>query len=176
MNYYIITGGPGAGKTTLLEKLVKRGYNCVPEVARNIIRRQIDSGGNAVPWGDVAEYSRIMLDASIQDFISYSDFSEILFFDRGIPDVYGYNLLTGIDTTVELKNALYDHRYNPIVFILPPWKEIYETDGERKQDFKEAVRTYETMKSVYSGLGYTLVEVPRTSVSERADYVLDYVE
>ena len=34
-------------------------------------------------------------------------------------------------------------RYNRRVFVAPPWEEIFEQDSERKQDFAEAVRTYE---------------------------------
>ena len=44
--------------------------------------------------------------------------------------------------------------YNPIVFILPPWKEIYQTDNERKQDWQEAEHTYFQMKSTYEKYGY----------------------
>ncbi|WP_435102063.1 AAA family ATPase [Arhodomonas sp. AD133] len=35
---FVITGGPGAGKTTVLATLEERGYHCVPESAREMIR------------------------------------------------------------------------------------------------------------------------------------------
>jgi len=47
---YVITGGPGTGKTTVLRELQRRGFAVAEEVARRIIREQIDSGGAAVPW------------------------------------------------------------------------------------------------------------------------------
>ena len=51
-NLYVITGGPGTGKTTVLRELERRGFAVEEEVARRIIREQMESGGNALPWGD----------------------------------------------------------------------------------------------------------------------------
>ena len=58
------------------------------------------------------------------------------------------------------------------VFIAPPWKEIYGKDEERRQSWDVAVRTYEMMAETYAELGYELVELPRTSVEQRADFVI----
>lgn len=171
-NFYIITGGPGAGKTTLLNELRKNGYNCVPETARNIIREQVEAGGHALPWDDTRAYSDLMFSRSVQDFINLKDREDIYFFDRGIPDTYGYEVLMGFDIDGVLKNAVEQYRYNPVVFILPPWREIYETDSERKQDFQTAIDTYRVMVDVYKDLGYIPVEIPLLPVSERADFVI----
>lgn len=173
LNFYIITGGPGVGKTTLLDELSKRGYRYVPEVARKIIKEQMDAGGKALPWANTRLYSDMMLARSIEDFITYSSEDGLLFFDRGIPDTYGYEVLMNFDMTDTLKQAVKQYRYNLQVFILPPWPEIYETDGERKQDYDEAVATYDVMCRIYTKLGYTVIDVPRLPVSERADFVLD---
>ncbi len=174
-NFYIITGGPGVGKTTLHDELGGRGYRYVPEVARDIIRQQIDTGGNALPWADTRKYSDLMLDRSVEDFLRLSVSDELYFFDRGIPDTYGYEKLIGLNMSEKLKEAVVIYRYNPIVFILPAWKEIYETDSERKQDFAEAVATYHVMTEIYSELGYTPIEVPLLPVKERADFVLSHL-
>ncbi|MDR1501302.1 MAG: AAA family ATPase [Prevotella sp.] len=171
-NFYIITGGPGAGKTTLLNELQKNGYNCVPETARNIIKEQVGAGGHALPWDDTRVYSDLMLSRSVQDFINLKDREDIYFFDRGIPDTYGYEVLMGFDIGNVLKNAVEQYRYNPLVFILPPWREIYETDSERKQDFRTAIDTYKVMTEAYKDLGYIPVEVPLLPVSERVDFVI----
>lgn len=42
-------------------------------------------------------------------------------------------------------------RYNR-VFIAPPWERVYEPDRGRKQDFKQALRTYEAMVTAYRNL------------------------
>ena len=63
-------------------------------------------------------------------------------------------------------------RYNARVFIAPPWKEIYGRDDERRQSWEVAVRTYQIMAEIYSEMGYELVELPRTSVTQRAEFVV----
>ncbi|WP_292009487.1 AAA family ATPase [Chryseobacterium sp.] len=131
-NFYILTGGPGSGKTTLIEYLKKRGYHCVSEVARKIIQMQIASSGKALPWDNIPEYSQLMLQYSLQDYLSLSQETDIYFFDRGIPDVLGYVKLVNLFEQDEYIKCVENFRYNTDVFILPPWKEIYKTDTERK--------------------------------------------
>jgi predicted ATPase len=174
-NFYIITGGPGVGKTSLINELTKREYNCVPEVAREIIKEQMANDGDALPWKDIKKYSDLMLSYSVRDFIYLSDKDDLHFFDRGIPDTYGYELLMKFDTSEKLMETLAEYRYNRIAFILPPWKEIYETDNERKQDFQTAIDTYNIMKVAYENAGYSLIEVPVMSISQRADFVLNEI-
>lgn len=175
-NYYIITGGPGVGKTTLIDALRRKGYHCVPEVAREIIKEQIENNGNALPWKDTSLYSGLMLQKSVEDFITLPEKDEIYFFDRGIPDTYGYNKLIGLPIDDNLQYATGNYRYNPIVFILPAWTEIYHTDNERKQSLEEAIATYHAMKAAYIELGYHPVDVPKTTVEERCKYVLEKIK
>jgi len=175
-NFYIITGGPGVGKTTLLEELNQRGYEYVPEIARDIIARQMVTAGDALPWMNKRKYADMMLSHSVDDFLRMSDRETLLFFDRGIPDTFGYKVLIKQEINPELLHAVNTYRYNPTVFILPPWREIYETDSERKQDYNEAVETYDVMKKVYSQLGYKLIDVPPAPVGERANFVLQLLD
>jgi predicted ATPase len=174
-NFYIITGGPGVGKTTLINELGDRGYKCIREVARNIIKEQMEINGDALPWLNTRKYSDMMLYRSVHDFIKHSDATELLIFDRGIPDTYAYETLMNFTISAKLKDTANRYRYNPTVFILPPRLEIYSAGSERKQDFKEALRTFDVMKSVYTGLGYNLVEVPEVSPAERADFIIDRI-
>ncbi len=67
-------------------------------------------------------------------------------------------------------------KYNKNIFMLPPWEEIYATDNERKQDWKEAVLTYEKMCETYKSYGYDIVKIPKIPVIERADFVLEFIE
>ena len=54
----------------------------------------------------------------------------------------------------------------------PPWKEIYETDKERKQDFEEAERTCALLEQTYRECGYEVVELPRLAPKERAEFIV----
>lgn len=170
--FYVITGGPGAGKTTLLLELKRRGYNCVEEVARKIIREQMAVGGAALPWGGRRKYIELMLSRSVRDFAGMEDAAGLCFFDRGLPDAFAYAGLSGMAFDKAWENLTAECRYNDRVFVLPPWEEIYRRDEERRQSYGEAVETYCRIKRQYEDLGYKPVEVPRLPVSERADFVL----
>lgn len=174
-NFYIFTGGPGSGKTTLTDELSKMGYCCVTEVGRKIIQEQILNNEDALPWMDTKKYSDKMLQYSIQDYMDLFESGEIYFFDRGIPDILGYSELINLPDRKEHYKATKDYRYNPTVFIFPPWKEIYKTDGERKQDFELAVATYQCIWKVYDEAGYNLIELPCVSVQERIDFILNKI-
>jgi predicted ATPase len=171
-NFYIITGGPGSGKTALWKELQRRKFNCVPEVARAIIKDQMATDGKALPWEDARQYAKLMLAHSVRDFINLLDQEDVFFFDRGIPDTYGYAQLMNFDKDDNLLQAAKNYKYNKIVFILEPWEAIYETDAERKEDFKLAMETYLVLKSTYVRLGYELIEVPCLPVCMRADFIL----
>lgn len=173
-NYYIITGGPGVGKTTLLQELGRSGLHCIPEVARRIIQEQMARHGDALPWKNRELYKTLMLEGSSAVY-RQADPAIVTFFDRGIPDVLAYAKLAGLTITDTLLSATTLFRYNPVVFILPPWKAIYTTDTERKQSWEEALATFEVMKETYSACGYTLAEVPRLPVAERARFVLEHI-
>ena len=173
-NLFVLTGGPGAGKTSVLSELEKRGYQVVPEVARQIIQEQVRDGGRALPWADRKLYTDLMLARSVESYLEHSTASRPIFFDRGIPDTLGYARLTGMEEG-GARSASQDYRYAPFVFVAPPWEEIYRTDEERKQDFDEAVRTCELVARAYQDCGYEIVELPKAVPSERAEFILEHV-
>lgn len=140
-NLFILTGGPGAGKTTVLLELEKRGFPHAPEVARQIIQEQVRSGGTALPWKDRELYTRRMHERQVASYQAHTPAPSVTFSDRGIPDTLTYARLIGMADEDFIRRACDQYRYAPQVFIAPPWKEIYETDTERKQDFAEAERT-----------------------------------
>lgn len=172
--HYVITGGPGVGKTTLLEALAMQGYQCVAEVARRIIQQQVQIGGSALPWANKTEYANLMWTESVKSYQENTaeNPSTPIFFDRGLLDTVCYmemeNIPMHLDQFELLKSPLYDK-----VFLLPPWKEIYHTDSERKQSWKEAKQTFEFLRKVYRKYGYTIIEVPKLPVEERVNFILE---
>ena len=173
-DFIVITGGPGAGKTTLLNEIQKKGYRYIPEIAREIIQTQVTSNGDALPWKNAIKYRDLMLNASIESYLSAltTPPEQRLFFDRGIPDTLAYSDLINVPISEEWERKVLKYRYNKQVFILPPWEEIYKTDNERIQDFEEAVATYQIIFGTYKKLGYELIEVPKISVKQRASFIL----
>jgi predicted ATPase len=171
--FFVITGGPGSGKTTLLDALEKAEYRRSIEAGRAVIQQQLATGGDALPWRDRVQFADLMLAWEIRSYEEALQASGPVFFDRGVPDVVGYLRLIGEAIPNHMKEAATRYRYNPRVFIAPPWPEIYCRDRERKQDFEEAVRTCEAMMATYAELGYELVEIPKMPISGRVKFVID---
>ena len=171
-NFYIFSGGPGGGKTTVLNELSKLNYECIPEVARAIIKAQHTIGGNALHTGDRVTYTDLMLKKSVADFIVQSPRNDTVFFDRGIPDLYSYltQYCGGMTTTVA--KAIKQYRYSDVVFLFPPWPEIYCHDTERQLDLNEAIKIYHSVKEAYLINGYETINVPNISVTERIGFIL----
>jgi predicted ATPase len=173
--FHIITGGPGSGKSSIIEGLCRRGFSSAPEAGRAIIQDQVAIEGRALPWSDRLLFAELMLSWDIRSYHLAEEHDSPMFFDRGIPDVLGYLRLSSIPVPEHMKKAADLFLYSRTVFIAPPWKEIFRQDRERKQDFDEAVRTYEALASVYKGLGYDLVALPQRSIDGRVDFILDRV-
>ncbi len=64
-------------------------------------------------------------------------------------------------------------RYHDVVFLVPPWLEIYRTDAERRHDLAASVAEYDRLLKAYRELGYETVVLPKVTVEERVDLVLD---
>lgn len=172
---FIVTGGPGSGKSTLLAAAAAAGYITVPEAGRAILQLQVAIGGTAVHWADRATYAELMLDREMQNHRVHAETGRVTFFDRGVPDLLGYARLCELARRNHFRKAAELFRYNRKVFIAPPWREIYANDTERKQDWNEAVRTYEAIGAGYDEAGYDLVELPCVPVAERLAFLVEHV-
>lgn len=168
-NFFVFTGGPGVGKTTLLHHLRDLGETVVEESARAVIREQVESGGGAVPWLDNQAFADRTGERDTKIFDSLERETGRIFFDRGICDSYRAN---GAEPSATLLEAIATRRYNRRVFVFPPWREIYETDDARKQDWIEAEATFGKILGVLPELGYEPVVVPKADVATRAAFVL----
>lgn len=169
-NFFVLTGGPGVGKTTLLHALRSQGEICVEESARAVIREQLETGGRAVPWIDPEAFAETTAARDAALFDELAGETRRVFFDRGIMDSWRAN---GVAPTPALAAALGARRYNRRVFVAPPWREIYQTDAERRQDWAEAEATFGRILGNLDELGYDAVVLPKASVEERVAFVLE---
>ncbi len=177
--FYVITGGPGSGKTTLLAELARRGYWCIREDARAVIQEQVASGGSAVPWGDAARFSELLMQRSIATWQATAHGwravdapRAAVYFDRGVGDAFTCADLVGCTLSADLREQARACRYRDPVFLAPWWPEIYSTDTERLQTEEEAERTEHAAMKTYTDLGYRIVRLPLVNAAERADFVL----
>src|SRR5262245_18012436 len=158
--FFVLTGGPGAGKTTLIEALRNAGFATTTEAGRAIIRDQLEIGGEATHQTDPALFAELMLAFDLQTYRKALEEPGSVFFDRGITELAGSHRMMGLATPAHFRVAAEKFRYNPKVFVAPPWPEIFANDSERNQSLGEAVRTHEAVVQIYTDLGYTIVPLP----------------
>jgi len=169
----VITGGPGTGKSTVIEELERRGFVCVHEISRQIILNAQQNGIDQLFLTDPLLFSKLLLEGRTQQYIDANKLtSEILFFDRGLPDIHSYMNYTNTSYPNVYIDSCKKYKYSK-VFLMPPWKDIYTTDNERYESFDESLKIYKSIKKGYSQLGYDFIEVPFGSVKFRTDFILD---
>lgn len=173
--FFVLTGGPGAGKTTVLDRLQAQGHAGTVEAGRAIILDQSAIDGPALPWKDPAVFAEHMLTWEMRSHALARDNAGITFFDRGVPDVIGYLRLSGLPVPIHVERAAEKFRYNPKVFVFPPWRAIFRQDDERRQDFAEAERTFEAVRDAYRDADYQCLEVPMITPDERMRFILQHV-
>ncbi|NTW94645.1 MAG: AAA family ATPase [Chlorobiaceae bacterium] len=167
MEGYIITGGPGSGKSTLLDALCRAGYRCYGEVSRELIREQSQLPDGVLPWKNMPAFARLAFHAMASQHEHALRSGGICFFDRGLPDIFGYLEAGGYPVPQEYLDVHAACRYQRRVFVLPPWQEIFVNDSERPQSYPESVELYRSICRAYERLGYELCDVPKSTVSQR---------
>lgn len=168
----VITGGPGSGKTTLIEAFAAAGYAVAAEAGRAIIRDHTAIDGPALPNRDPVLFRELVLAADMRAHTDAQQRAELVFFDRSVVDAAG---MPPRPIPAHVHRAAQLLRYHPTIFIAPPWPEIYAHDSERRQTLQEAEQTYQAMAKTYPAYGYQLIELPRTDVARRVQFVLDRV-
>lgn len=167
----LLTGGPGFGKSSIIQELERMGFSVFHEIARQIIRDEVEIGGTALPWLDITSFSEQVLQGRINQYALGEN--NIQFYDRGLPDIAGFLRKEKKETPEEIWQLCRDFKYDPIVYITPPWEAIFHRDAERKEDFAMALKVHRALESVYQELGYELVPIPMGSISWRAQYLLN---
>jgi predicted ATPase len=127
--------------------------------------------GLALPWVNEIGFARRALELALADRITADRAEGWVFFDRGLLDAAAaLEHLTGEPTLMTLGQA---HRYHQQVFLAPPWPGIYVTDSERRHGLNAAVAEYQRLLDLFPSLGYEVTILPKVSVPERADFVVD---
>lgn len=168
---FILSGCSGGGKSTLLAELLARGFPVFDEPGRRIVREQQALGGSAVPWRDPESFASRAIHLARADYEAASEIKGPIFYDRSLIDAISFLEELG-RVSVNHAEMLVTHRYASLVFLVPPWREIFTKDDERQADFKDAVDEYERLLRFYPRYGYKTIIVPKAPVAVRADFVL----
>ena len=168
--FILISGCSGGGKSTLLKALKARGHHVVKEPGRRVVEAEQARGGKALPWTDIEAFLYRTLDLAITDHKTARDLPGPIFFDRGVVDAAV--ALTHVTGDPAASAVAESYRYNPTVFLAPPWPDIFTGDEARRHGINEAVAEYARLESAFPALGYDTDILPKTSVEARAAHVL----
>jgi len=169
----LLIGGPSTGKTTLINHFKTLGYPCLEEISRDVIKKAQNEGIDQLFLEKPLLFSQLLKDARIQQFQDVTTYdTKYVFLDRGIPDTVAYMDYIGQEYTKEFVNDCKKYIYD-IVFILPLWKEIHQTDGERYESFEQAQQIQDHLIATYQTYGYSPIEVPKGDVATRASFILN---
>lgn len=146
----------------------------MPEAGRAVIKAAADAG-EPHPWINPSDFALRMLAV---DEAAYDDAlvrPGAVVFDRGFPDLAGYLSLVGQPLLAAVDHAARLKRYNPVVFVAPPWRDIYVQDTERTQTFGEAILTHQLIVRAHQTYGYDTLDLPMAPVADRAQFVLETI-
>ncbi len=164
MGKTVITGGPGVGKTTMLEVLAERGFDTIPEAAREIIEEQQAIDGYMLPWKDGQAFGKEV----IKRQLAYESVPGDAYCDRGLVDNVAYAKVSGnpvSDDYLDLCKGRYDQ-----VLLLDPLPN-YKQDNARTESKEKALQIHQAIEQAYIDLGYVVQKVPVLPIEERADYI-----
>lgn len=169
----VIIGGPGTGKTTIIEGLLAKGFCCYPEISREVTLEAKKQGIEQLFLENPLLFSELLLEGRKKQFHkAQKEPHNIVFLDRGIPDVLAYMHYIGDSYPAFFDQACRDHIYTKI-FLLPPWEDIYISDNERYENFEQAKLIYNHLTETYQKYGYDLIEVPKGTVEDRISFILN---
>ncbi|MBC2846180.1 AAA family ATPase [Winogradskyella flava] len=169
----VITGGPGTGKSSIIDHLKSRGFLCYDEISREITLQARKDGIEQLFLSKPLLFSEKLLEGRTKQ---YNDASKepknIVFLDRGIPDILAYMDYIGDEYPKHFIEASKNHKYD-FVFVLAPWQEIFTSDSERYENFEQAIEIHHHLMKTYMRFGYQLIDVPFESIEKRSDFVLE---
>jgi predicted ATPase len=168
----IIIGGPGTGKSTIIDGLIAKGFCCYPEISREVTLEAKKQGIEQLFLENPLLFSELLLEGRKKQFINaQNEPHDVVFIDRGIPDVLAYMHYIGDSYPASFDAVCRQHIYSKI-FILPPWEEIYRSDEAR---YEQAKLIQNHLVETYQGYGYNLIEVPKDTVDNRILFILDEI-
>ena len=167
---YVITGGPSAGKEAVLNEFAERAVPATEgEPAREIYRAHRERLGRHLQVGDRREYSREVLAAFVQEYAAHKH--GLRFYNRGIPDGYGWDAFFGLSPYPELEEAARIYRYDA-VFVLDPLDSFTAEDDLVFAQDREIRRVHELIAQGYYDTGYRPIFIPADDPAKRVDQIL----
>ena len=168
-NWHVITGAPSCGKTTLINLLADKGFQTVPESARQYMEREIARGRTI----DEIHENGAALQRGIEDMQLSIEGGlraiDVAFLDGAVPGSLAWYRVFGLNPN-EILLECFHHRYAS-VFILD--RLPLQLNGLRFEDDANTGFLDEWIARDYSALGYSVVRVPVLAPEERLAFFLE---
>jgi predicted ATPase len=166
----VVSGCSGGGKSALLDAMAARGYQVFREPGRQVVKEELLIGGEALPWVNELRFAERCIARAAHFFNLARPEAGPVFFDRSIVDAVAALERNG-PVPAYCAEAARAYRYGPRVFMVPPWRELFAADAERRHGFEAAVAEYDALMRAYPAYGYATVVVPKADVAARADFL-----
>jgi predicted ATPase len=168
----VLTGGPASGKSTAIEYLRHKGYNVIPEAARDVLCVYKEPGPKT---------QQLIFLRQLEYELGHSvDGLNIL--DRSLLDAAAYSKLFGSPLPPNFEDVVQRSSYHSQVILLnvPPTEEIYEKmarDGLRFESFEVAKQLEGLLIDAYQSRGYVVHHLPWTQTKqERQEKLVGLLE
>ena len=170
----LITGGPGSGKTSIIDELEKKNFNCEHEIVRSLTIEGKKKGNDQAFLSDPLKFTKKLLDLRINQFNIIQE-NEIKFYDRGVHDTLAYLKFIKVNIGDDLINKCMKIKYN-MVFVLPPWKKIYQQDDCRYESFEESIKIFNEIIKIYEYFEMNTIILKQGTIDYRVDKILSHIK
>lgn len=151
------------GRTQAVQAEVA-GIKCDPDLNPVLLKPTSDTG------------FQVILNGRVHTMTDNDSINDLIFYDRGIPDLVSYLKLANVPVHPSITVALIRYTNNHIAFILPPWREIFKFDDERWQTFEESELIFSYLVKVYTKLDFKLITLPKITANQRAGLILNILK
>ena len=163
----VFTGAPCSGKTTILGRFAARGYTCHREAARLYIEQE-QAGGRRLQdiRKDEGQFQRSLTQTKLALEASCPP-SDVVFWDRALPDSISYFRLAGLDPAELVPLCQLRHYARVFIFDRLP----FVSDNSRVEDETSIKCLDQWLEQDYRDLGYDVIRVPVLDVNVREEFV-----
>ena len=173
----VISGSPGAGKTSIIMGLKDKGYSVIEEFSRSLIKNSIAKKKSNLFLSNPIGFSKNLLTTREKQYEASEKLvhskQQVVFYDRGLHDIYAYLKATGNDTHF-FKKKISSFKYD-LIFLARPWKEIFKRDNERLESFEQAKMYYPFIKKTYEKY-HKVIELPEVSIEKRIFFIESFIK
>lgn len=159
----VLSGCSGGGKSTLLAAMRARGVVCFDEPGRRVVAEGIS------PVATPLDFALRALELAEAAYHAAPE--GVSLYDRSALDALVWFARAGQDLPARWADAWGRLRYDALVYMVPPWPEIYRQDAVRQHDLRAALAEYRALCHRLPEHGYSIRIVPKLPVAARADWL-----